>query len=142
MANSQASHLQGDVKMRRKLLITILISQVLLTGCTTTNSPTQIASNLINRQNIDTSVEKTYPAKKPQDVKVYSYNQQPKQGYEVIGVASVYKKNILGVERKDETIKTMMQTLAAKIGGDGLVDFVHQRDKIQASVITYPKSLS
>lgn len=125
--------------MYRKLCITILASSALLTGCTATNSPGQMASNLINRENIATSVDNTYPAKKAQDVKLYSYNHPPEQGYKVIGVASVYKKNILGMERKDDTIKEMMQKLAAKIGGDGLVDFVHQRDKIQASVISYQK---
>lgn len=126
--------------MDRKPLYIASISLALLSGCTTTNSPTQLASNIINRQHIATSVETAYPAKKPQEVTLYSY--PPKQAYQVIGVASVYKKNILGQERKDDTIKEMMQKLAAKIGGDGLIDFVRQNDKVQASVITYQKAVS
>lgn len=118
-------------------------SSLLVTSCTTTNgkNPTQMATNLINRQSITPLTHQVYPAKAPTTVALYTNNTTPSAAYRIIGVAEVSKYNILGMSRQEETINSMMKKLAASIGGDGLID-VNQTDKgTEAKVIAYQKIL-
>jgi hypothetical protein len=115
-----------------------------LTGCssTTGQSTTQVASNIINRQNVTiTTPQYLAPAagKNPQNIAFYSKTKEPHAPYRVIGTATVSKYNLLGVERKNDTMHTMMKDLAASVGGDGLIDVSSNKDSLQANIIQFQK---
>ena len=118
-------------------------SIMFITSCCQTcgRSPTQMASNIIQRQNVTTITHQTFPAKNPQTVALYTKESAPHTAYRVIGMATVSKKNLLGVERQDETVHSMMKNLAASIGGDGLIDVGQSGDDVQGKVIAYQKIL-
>ncbi|HEX4045114.1 MAG TPA: hypothetical protein VHZ76_05555 [Gammaproteobacteria bacterium] len=121
----------------------ILAVTGLLASCASQNgqSTTQIASNLINRQNvvITTPPTTTTTEKNPQTVAIYGKEQSPHAAYKVIGVATVSKYNLLGTKRPDDTVQGMMKGLAASIGGDGLIDVSNNADSIQGQVIQFQK---
>ena len=68
---------------------------------------------------------------------VYQKNQIPHAAYRIIGIASVSKHNILGLERNETTINTMMKKFAVSIGGDALIDIKNNRDVVEAQVIQF-----
>lgn len=110
---------------------------LLLLGCTHPHSPTQMASNFINRQSVVPTTNETYPAKSPQHVAVYNNASAPLMPYRVIGVASISKFNLLGVERKEATMHTMLKQLAASAGGDGIINLNSDKNTMQAHIIAY-----
>ena len=118
-------------------------SSLFIASCSTTNvkNPTQMATNLINRQSVTPLTHQTYPEKTPTTVALYTNDTTPSSAYRIIGIAQVSKYNIFGVSRQPETMNAMMKKLAASIGGDGLID-VNQTDKgTEAKVIAYQKIL-
>ena len=115
---------------------------LLINSCSTPGkNPTQMASNLINRQSVTTLTHQTYPAKSPATVALYTKETAPHYAYRVIGLASVSKRNIFGLERQESTVDGMMKKLAASIGGDGVIDVNETRNSVDAKVIAYQKIL-
>jgi hypothetical protein len=123
------------------IMATMTIAALLISCTTQGRPPTQLASNIINRESVIQMTHDTYPAKNPQLVSLYTNNNKPHAAYRVIGVAKVSKYNILGERRQDETVHTMMKNLAASIGGDGLIDVNHTEQETQANIIAYQKIL-
>jgi hypothetical protein len=118
----------------------IFAAPLILTSCATSSHlPTQVASNYIQQQDIVALGKESYPAKNPQQVALYGNNQSPHTGYRVIGQASVAKHNLFGIARQKETIDTMLKSLAASIGGDGLINVKKIGDNTEASVIAYER---
>ena len=127
------------------LMLTTITTVVLLnglTGCARTHhTPTQAASNLIQRQSVVSMSSEYYPAKNPQTVAMYNDNQSPHTAYRVIGIATISKYNLLGSPRQDATMNVMMKNLAASMGGDGLINVSENSDAMQAHIIAYQKIL-
>lgn len=127
-------------------LLTVCIATFLITGCSTCcstggKSPKQLASNFINRQDIVKTTQEIYPEKNPKTVALYTSDQSPHAAYRVIGIATVSKYNLFGVHRDESILHSMMQNLAASIGGDGLININANERNIQASVIAFQKIL-
>lgn len=127
-----------------KILHCLILGAMLasLTACASQGrSPTQLASNFINRQDVTPTTSGAYPAKNPQNVALYQKNNSPHAPYRIIAAASVSRRNLLGMERSDATMQTMIKQLAANMGGDGLIDLKNNPENLQANVIAYQKIL-
>lgn len=124
------------------LILFITAAFFLLTSCASNNPPsTQIASNFIHRQDIHLTTKEIYPPKNPSQVAFYMNDKTPHAAYRIIGVATVSKYNLLGIQRETNTIHTMMKNLAASVGGDGLMDVNHYDDHVKANVIAFQRIL-
>lgn len=124
----------------RLLLIVTMMLSTLLTGCYNTHqSPVSRASHLLNKQSITTTTSQYYPEKTAQQVTLYTNEQLPHTAYRVIGLASISKTNLFGMQRKSETLNHMMKTLAASIGGDGVIDITENPVSLNARVIAFQK---
>ena len=113
----------------------------LLISCSTGKSPTQVASNLINRQSVVHTTKETYPARNPRQVALYAGDKTPHTAYRVIGIAKISRYNLLGLKRPDAALKDMMKSLAASIGGDGVIDIYSNNDTMQANIIQFQRIL-
>jgi hypothetical protein len=107
------------------LVLAMMLTSLLVNGCTTKGD------------NVSVTTHDSYPSKKPQSVSLYTTTQHPNAAYRVIGVAKVSKYNMLGMQRRDATINSMMKKFAASIGGDGLIDVTQTDNEVQANVIAY-----
>lgn len=126
--------------MRMPNLIIVSAIAMLIGGCTTTGqSGTQVAANFIHRQNVIPTTSETYPAKNPQTVAVYSKEHKPLTPYRIIGEATISKYNLLGMQRQENTLNKMMKSLAASMGGDGIMNVSMNNDHMKASIIQYQK---
>jgi hypothetical protein len=120
----------------------MILLTFLLSGCATQDRyPTQMAANLINRQQVVATTTEYYPAKKPQTVSLYTHEETPHTAYRIIGLASVSKFNLFGMKREEVTLNDMMKNLAASIGGDGLINLYSNDLKMEANVIAFQKIL-
>ena len=130
--------------MKGSFLFTmLLVSLLFLSHCTTPHrSPTALASNFIQRQKVMTTTPDIYPKKEVKAISLYTKDKDPHQAYKIIGIASVSKFNLFGMKRKEDTLTEMIKTLAASIGGDGLIDIKNNEKQIEARVIAYQKILS
>ena len=114
----------------------------LLGSCSSAGSPsTALAANFINRQTIEPVTKEKYPPKSPQLVTLYTADQTPHTAYRVIGIATVSKYNLLGLQRQAIVIHNMMKNLAASIGGDGLINVSSNDKNFQAKVIAFQRIL-
>ncbi|OGT37536.1 MAG: hypothetical protein A3F11_02650 [Gammaproteobacteria bacterium RIFCSPHIGHO2_12_FULL_37_14] len=122
-------------------LVTAISITTLLMSCSTGKTPTQVASNFINRQSIVHTTRDTYPAKNPQQVALYAGDKTPHTAYRVIGIAKISRYNLLGLKRQDIALENMMKSLAASIGGDGVIDIATNNDSMQANIIQFQRIL-
>lgn len=129
------------MKISYRALFTMAVAFFLASCTTTGQSPTQVASHFINRENIVATTTERYPAKNPQTVALFVNDKAPHTAYRVIGVATISRYNLLGMQRKEDTLRDMMKNLAASIGGDGLINISSNREAMQASVIQFQKIL-
>lgn len=114
---------------------------VLLTSCASQKSPTQMASNFLNRQSVEMTTKETYTARNPKAITLFTEQKTPHTAYRVIGIATVSRYNLIGVERKNNTLEEMIKSLAASVGGDGLIDIQTDRESIRANVIQFQRIL-
>ena len=110
-------------------------------SCGTAKPPTQVASNFINRQSIIHTTKEIYPAKNPDQVALYAGDKTPHTAYRVIGIAKISRYNLLGLKRQNATLEGMMKSLAASIGGDGVIDIYTNNDSMQANIIQFQRIL-
>ena len=123
------------------LTLVMMAVALLLESCSSTNgqSSTQLATNFIHRQHVVAMTTEKYPPKNPKTIAVYNEEHKPLTPYRIIGIATVSKRNLIGMQRQDATVHDMIKNLAASIGGDGLINVSNNEENIQASVIAYQK---
>lgn len=102
-------------------------------GCQACHSPTQC----IKKQSVTSFSKTSYSPKNPQQISFYDNKNEPKTGYRIIGSASVSRYDLFGTERQEATVREMMKTLAASIGGDGLINLNQERDEVKGHIIAY-----
>jgi hypothetical protein len=125
-----------------RFTLAIVAAVLLLNGCSHCGqSPTRLASNFIQRQSIVATTKESYPSKNPQTVAMYTPDRAPTLPYRVIGVATISKRNLLGMERHETTMHTMMKQLAASVGGDGLINVNSDKEAMQAHIIAFQRIL-
>lgn len=128
------------MRISQCLVITSVVA--LLSACASQGqSPTQLCSNFINQQDVISTTTGEYPAKSPQTVALYKNSNSPHAPYRIIAVASVSRRNLLGMERSDATMQGMMKKLAANMGGDGLINVSSNNTDLKAHVIAFQKIL-
>lgn len=128
--------------MRISQCFAIASFTILLSACASQGrSPTQLCSNFINQQDVVSTSNAEYPVKNPQRVALYPDADSPHAPYRVIAVASVSRRNLLGMKRSNTQMQTMMKQLAANMGGDGLINVSDNPDKMKAHVIAFQKIL-
>lgn len=105
-------------------------------------TPTQLASNFVNRQKVTRTTQETYtPKKNLQHITLYTKERLPHTAYRVIGVATISKYNLLGKKRNEADLHLLMKNLAASMGGDGLIDISHTDEAIHANIIAFQRIL-
>lgn len=124
-----------------KLMTTVTVTLLLQSCSTPSRYPTEVASNIIHRQSVVSTVPMDFPVKGAHQVAIFTEARTPHAPYRIIGVAKVSKYNLLGMQRQDDTMHSMIKTLAASIGGDGVIDIDHTSDGMQAKVIAFQKIL-
>lgn len=80
-------------------------------------------------------------AKNPITVAVYT---QPKKlsaiPYKIIGKTSISEYNLGGIKRQEACLNDTLRTLAASMGGDAIIDIIHNNKKVTGTVIAYQPS--
>lgn len=124
-----------------RLFLLFMSSLSLLVGCSTSGQPPrQLATNFIQRQQVDIITKDKLPAKNPNLVALY-IKEKPMTPYRIIGSAKVARHNLIGFSREQKTLHTMMKKLAASIGGDGVINLTESNEGLQATIIQYQKIL-
>lgn len=123
-------------------ILSLIGLSFLIIGCTTSGqSSTQLASNFINRQHVVATTKESYAPKNPKNIALYAKNEKPLSPYRIIGIATVSKHNLIGMQRQDNTLHEMMKKLAASIGGDALINISDNTENMQASIIQFQRIL-
>jgi hypothetical protein len=123
-------------------VIAMIAVTCLLTSCSSTGqSSSRMAANFINKQNVVTTTKEPYPAKSPEVVAFYTSQRKPQRPYRIIGMATVSKYNLFGIQRQEATLQSMLQKLAASVGGDAVINLTHDDQSIQANIIAFEKIL-
>jgi len=79
-------------------------------------------------------------AKNPISVTIYTGKQKPEKPYVVLGHESVSKYNIVGIKRQEANLKDSIRHLAAKRGGDAVIEITNHVDSVSYTVISYKNS--
>lgn len=75
--------------------------------------------------------------KNPIAVTLYTGMQKPEKPYVVLGQQTVSKYNFVGIKRQEANIKDSIRRLAAKKGGDAVIEITNHPDSISYTVISY-----
>jgi hypothetical protein len=92
-------------------------------------------------QQVMSTTKDSYPPKNPQQITLYTKEQTPITPYRIIGIARVSHYNAFGLARETNTVHSLMKTLAASIGGDGLINIQKGKDQTEGHVIAYQQIL-
>lgn len=107
-------------------LILAIFLGLVLSGCA---SKTQTANPVPPIQE--------HTAKNPISVTLYTGNQKPEKPYVVLGHETVSKYNRVGIKRQEANLKDSIRHLAAKKGGDAVIEITNHADSISYTVISY-----
>jgi hypothetical protein len=124
--------LKGFVMKSLYLLIIIYIGLYLF-GCTTTSHPklTQNTQTALNQSTVVNPKEKN-----PLTVAMYT-DKKPSNPYKILGTETVSKFNYNGIKRQIAIIHDAMRNLAAKMGGDAVINIAHDDKAVTGTVISY-----
>lgn len=129
------------MKKRYLIIIAALISCTV--GCTKSSPQCfQQAQNFINKSEVTQIAAEPYPAKDPVKVVLYKKDEAPIHPYKIIAKAKISQYNIIGFKRQSSTVNTLMKNLAAKAGGDGVININNNHHEVQGSIITFKQALS
>ncbi|MDX1902433.1 MAG: hypothetical protein SFW66_10635 [Gammaproteobacteria bacterium] len=115
------------------LLSFYLIIALMLSSCATPTNPT-----IDKPDPIKTSLVK--PVKDPIGIAVYTHGEKPKGHYTVIGKAIVSRFNVVGIKRQKAIINDHLRSIAAAMGGDGIMDVSLTSNDVIGLVIVCKKS--
>jgi hypothetical protein len=75
--------------------------------------------------------------KNPLTVAMYTHRQKPSDPYKILGTETISKFNYNGIKRQIAIIHDAMRNLAAKMGGDAIINIAHDDKTVTGTVITY-----
>jgi hypothetical protein len=129
--------LQKEIAMKTLYLLIIINLVLSLSGCTTT-PPANHAQNA-KKSTLAANEPKTNTLKEkdPLNVAMYTQGQKPANPYKVLGTESISKFNFGGIKRQTASIHDAMRDLAAKMGGDAVINIAHDDKTVTGTVITY-----
>jgi hypothetical protein len=81
-------------------------------------------------------------AKDPSKIAFYHHSSAIKHPYRIIGKSSISRRNIIGISRQPSTLNAMLRKKAADMGGDAIIDFKQDNQKIEATIIAFEKAFS
>jgi hypothetical protein len=129
--------LQKDIAMKSLYLLLIIYIGLSLLGCTTSCKP-EYTQNAKKTQTALNQPPVSQPNEKnPLTVAVYTEGQKPSNPYKVLGTETVSKFNYGGIKRQIANIHDAMRNLAAKMGGDAVINVAHDERNVTGTVITY-----
>ncbi len=102
-----------------------------LSGCVTTQS---------HKTATPTPPPQKNASKNPISVTIYTGKQKPDKPYVILGHETVSKYNLVGIKRQEANLKDSIRHLAAKQGGDAVIDIANHGDSISYTVISYKNS--
>lgn len=109
---------------------------LVLSACATTAKSNKIATST---SSVTTQSQNT--TKNPIAVTIYTGKQKPEKPYVVLGQETVSKYNIVGIKRQEANLKDSIRHLAARRGGDAVIEITNHVDSISYTVISYKNSL-
>lgn len=115
-----------------KLIYMFFIALLFLAinGCVSTLKTNKVMSDASKKYAIS-------PIKNPIAVTLYTGKQKPEKPYIVLEHQTVSKYNIVGIKRQEANIKDSIRRLAAKKGGDAVIEITNYPDSISYTVISY-----
>ena len=118
-----------------KLILVISLTSFLMSGCSHTNEYNFYTNPPATNNLVAAPVVSAYY---PYQMRIYDYEQQPKQPFIPIGEVTVTKKNAYGFRRQEARIKTLIREESTAMGGDAVVMLPSTDDNVyRAEVIKY-----
>lgn len=121
--------MQKDIAMKLINLILYVSIGLVIFGCVTTTKSNKTSTTVPQTQ------------KNPISVTIYTGKQKPEKPYVVLSHESVSKYNIVGIKRQEANLKDSIRHLAAKRGGDAVIEIKNHLDSISYTVISYKNSV-
>lgn len=117
-----------------KALFLMMTMVLFLTGCASHKCCEQTAQPCcdLTAKNNSTSSKKN-----PISIAFYKENEKPTTPYKVVGKETVSQYNLVGIKRQEASIHDAMRDLAASMGGDAIIDVVHDDKTVSGTVIGF-----
>lgn len=112
--------------MKTLYLLILIYIGLFLSGCAANNQSILSAPDATTK-------------KDPIAVTFYSKGQKPTNRYTVVGKGTVSKYNNVGIKRQTASLHDAMRNLAAAMGGDAVINIIHDDKTITGTVIAYQK---
>lgn len=109
--------------MKAISVLIIVYAVLFLCGCST------------NKTTVATPITKD-----PIAVNMYKEGQKPPLPYKVLGKEIVSKYNFVGMKRQEACIRDAMRNLAAKMGGDAIINITRDGKSVSGTVIAFEQS--
>ncbi len=116
-------------------LYSILLAS-LLSGCASQQEK-PLTRSLVSTTH--SSPKKIILPKDPVSVSLYTPDKKPVMPYTIVGQAIVSRYNPAGIKRQQAIIHDSLRAMAARMGGDAIIDIRKKGKYVQGTVITYPQ---
>lgn len=133
--------------MKEFRFIGIACLTILLSACSTIKAehPVDITKTekpaATTCQKAKAKVKATCPKNKnPINVSLYTKGEKPKNSYKILGIEAVSKYNRVGIKKQEACIHDSLRSLAAKMGGDAVINIKYDKKIVEGTVITYQKN--
>ena len=87
--------------------------------------------------NTHTPPTQAHTSKNPLAITLYSHKQTLVKPYTVIGRTSIPEYNTGGIKRQEACLHDTLRSLAASMGGDAIINILHNNKKVVGTVIAY-----
>jgi len=78
--------------------------------------------------------------KNPITINLYQEGQKPPLPYKVLGKETISKYNVVGIKRQEATIRDTLRTLAARMGGDAIINIERNEQSVSGIVIAFKEN--